>query len=348
MADKTDVNETRYYPRSPFVTSQTSQSRTGYRGPRQYNKLGNLMAHAVSYAKTTKTCRIRKTVPGGDPVGGATFQYPGYFITRSGLSTTDLENKAVIDFYSNLANTNALLPLMFKERQQTINMVSEKVMKLVAIKRNFLKEIRKSWKGNDHKIVQQRWLEYRYGWIPTLMDIDTLVNQPLGLPKTLVSGSSFSRYDDSGFELGEAEIKQNGSISYRLQAYAIPKDPFLKTAAQYGISNPALVAWELVPYSFCVDWVFNIGGYLEHLGALSGLELIDPIISNRHSFHQESYMHARQGLSSCYGSFKGVTGGRTLGVPPYPNPFIPTNGLNLYRFFDAAALLKGQFDRIRR
>lgn len=346
MVDKTDVTETRYD--GPYLVSQTSQTRTGYRGPRHYNKFGGLAANAVVYSKTSKICRNRKWTPTGGTVSPVDFHQPGWFLSRAGISVQRMKDDAAIQFYSKLANTNALLPLMFIERQSTVDMVSEKVMKLVAMKRKFLKEVRKSWKGNDHKIVQQRWLEYRYGWIPTLMDIDTLVNQPLGLPGTKVEGRSFARYDERGAKLGEAELNQNGFMSCRVQSLVLPKDPFMKTASQYGIANPALVAWELVPYSFVVDWVFNIGGYLEHLGALSGLELIGPTTSIRQSFHQESYTPSRGALSSSYGSFKGVTGERSLGVPPYPNPFIPTNGLNLYRFFDAAALLKGQFDRFRR
>lgn len=350
MADFSDVKEERYeYNGSqPFLVSQTLQTRTGYRGRRQYNKLGELRAHAVGYLKSQKICRNRKSSTSGSPVSPVSFQQPEYFIGRQRISRTAVRNDATRKFYQELANTNALLPLMLKERQQTIDMVTEKVMKLVAIKRNFLREMRKSWKGNDHRIVQNRWLEYRYGWLPTIMDIDTLINKPLGNPHAKVSGFAMVRYDDHGYKIGEEELDQNGALLYKVQSIVIPKDPFMKTASQYGIANPGLVLWEMVPYSFVVDWVFDVGGYLEHLGALNGLELVDPITSELHEFFQQSYAPPRSGLTSSYGSYKGKIGGRSLGVPSYPNPFIPNNGMNLTRFLDAAALLKGQFDRFRR
>lgn len=350
MTDVGDRDEKRYIynDTSAFLVYSEQWSRSGYRGPRQYNKLGNLVAHPVTYSKTILRGRPIAYSVTGKPVSSIVSKPPGFLNASPGARVSDLRDKATIDFYSQVANTNALLPLMFKERQQTIDMVSEKVMKLVAMKRNFLKEMRKSWRHNDHKIIQDRWLEYRYGWLPTLMDIDTLINKPLGLPGTLCVSKAFGRYDVNGYNEGGWEFSQNGSVSTRVQALILPRNPFMKTASQYGIANPALVAWELVPYSFAVDWVFNVGGYLEHLGALDGLELVNPTTSWRHTFHQQAYIDARPGLTSGYSSYRGSFGERTLGIPKYPNPLIPSNGMNLFRYFDAAALLKGQFDRFRR
>lgn len=350
MADISDKTETRYIYNGTlsFIVYRSSRTRTGYRGPRQYTKLGNLAAHPVIYSVTERHSRPVAHVTTGSPVSQVPTKVPGWFLGIANTSAQALINEATVKFYQRAANTNAMLPLMLKERQQTIDMVSEKVLKLVAIKRNFLKEMRKSWKRNDHTIVQQRWLEYRYGWIPTLMDIDTLVNQPLGVPGTVCEGRAFQRYEINGYKDSTGNYDQNGHVSARVQALLIARSPFQKTATQYGIANPSLVAWEMVPYSFVVDWVFDVGGYLEHLGALNGLELINPVNSYSHVFHQQNFISARTGLTSGYTSYKGKHGERKVGIPKYPNPFIPNNGMNLSRFFDAAALLKGQFDRFRR
>jgi hypothetical protein len=39
-----------------------------------------------------------------------------------------------------------------------------------------------------------------------------------------------------------------------------------------GITNPLLIAWEVVPYSFVVDWVLPVGTWLESLDALLGYQ----------------------------------------------------------------------------
>lgn len=350
MADITDKNDRRYIyaGTTGYLVHQNYQTRTGYRGKRTYTKLGNLAAHAVQYEKSERICRPIKNSSTGTPASPVPVKAPGIFSGLEGLTPQLLIDEATIKFYAEAANTNALLPLMLKERQQTIDMVTEKVYALVKLKRNFLRELRRRWRGQDHKIVQQRWLEYRYGWLPTLMDINTLVNKPLGLPGTICKGTAFARYEHNGLVEAGWTFSQNGFLSAKVQAFVIPRDPFMKTASQYGIANPSLVVFEMIPYSFVVDWVFNIGGYLEHLGALNGLELINPTNSWRHQFFQEQYIPSRTGLTSGYGSYKGNFGSRSLGIPKYPNPLIPNNGMNLYRFFDAAALLKGQFDKFRK
>lgn len=350
MAEPTDRDDRRYIYNGTikFLIYHQRWTRTGYTGKRVYNKLGNLAAHPVTYVKTQFGGRPMAASATGFPVSSIVQKDHFYMSSRVGVGAQQCIDEATVRFYKQAANTNALLPLMLKERQKTIDMVTEKVIKLVRIKRNFLREMRKSWRTNDHKLVQNRWLEYRYGWIPTVMDINTLVNKPLGIPGTVCRGFSIKRYDSSGYREGDWHYSQTGTFTSQVSAFLTPKDPFMKTASQYGIANPALVVWEMVPYSFAVDWVFDIGGYLEHLGALNGLERINPTYSWKHTFHQEAYAKARPTLTSGYSYYRGTYGDRKVGTPPYPNPFIPNNGMNLTRFFDAAALLKGQFDRFRR
>jgi hypothetical protein len=39
-----------------------------------------------------------------------------------------------------------------------------------------------------------------------------------------------------------------------------------------GIFNPLLIGWELVPFSFVVDWFIPVGSYLEGIDALLGYD----------------------------------------------------------------------------
>jgi len=48
-------------------------------------------------------------------------------------------------------------------------------------------------------------------------------------------------------------------------------DPALKQLAQIGITNPINLAWELIPYSFVIDWLIPVGKFLESLDALVGV-----------------------------------------------------------------------------
>jgi hypothetical protein len=43
-----------------------------------------------------------------------------------------------------------------------------------------------------------------------------------------------------------------------------------------GLTNPAVVAWELVPFSFVVDWFVNVSEFLGQFDEFIGLALDEP------------------------------------------------------------------------
>jgi len=47
------------------------------------------------------------------------------------------------------------------------------------------------------------------------------------------------------------------------------------TLAQLGISNPLLIAWELMPWSFVIDWLLPVGNWISSLDATQGLDFVD-------------------------------------------------------------------------
>jgi len=51
-------------------------------------------------------------------------------------------------------------------------------------------------------------------------------------------------------------------------------DRFLAYMDSIGLVNPAAILWELVPYSFVVDWIVPIGQFLENISAGVGLRFL--------------------------------------------------------------------------
>lgn len=56
--------------------------------------------------------------------------------------------------------------------------------------------------------------------------------------------------------------------------------PLVAFLAQTGFTNPVNLAWELLPFSFVVDWFLPIGPYLETLSQWDGLEFLDGYQTN--------------------------------------------------------------------
>jgi len=115
--------------------------------------------------------------------------------------------------------------------------------------------------------IQQRWLEYEFGWRPLVNDLHegaqavfALTNKPISRrykASIKVPGLVTSMIGVDGHLVtlpGKAlTIKQ-------LRCY-IQED--FSPWTSLGLTHPENVAWELLPYSFVVDWVIPIGTYLQ-------------------------------------------------------------------------------------
>lgn len=135
------------------------------------------------------------------------------------------------------------------------------------------------------------WLEFSYGWRPLLYDIygaaeliaqTNLDARPMRAVGTVKKHRRFYGFaGGSGITataIGDVEEKAKTVIYFDVTSQM--KDTLKST----GISNPALLAWELLPYSFVVDWFIPVGRYLENLNATSGLTFLKGATSYRASY----------------------------------------------------------------
>jgi len=188
----------------------------------------------------------------------------------------------------------------FAERHQTVNMLAKSVNRVasaaMAIRKgkfahasNLLgiKNTKASFFRDavpSPQNLANHWLEYSYGWRPLLQDIHgsmellakTIVkNRPLEISKRAKRIDRFSNYqlyvsDSDGFgafEFANGITERSARVVVR---YAMDND-LAHTFSQTGVSNPINLAWELIPYSFVVDWFVPVGDYLRRLDATSGL-----------------------------------------------------------------------------
>jgi hypothetical protein len=122
------------------------------------------------------------------------------------------------------------------------------------------------------KLASQMWLEYVYGLKP-------LVSSVFGVAEEMIR-HVINRTERFRARYSIHDLPKTAAIS-TLQGYrAMPViGGTFKTSVTYGLDlesrdfdsarfsslNPASIAWELVPYSFVVDWFLDVGGYLRNL-----------------------------------------------------------------------------------
>lgn len=190
----------------------------------------------------------------------------------------------------------------FAERGQTGNLIANTATRVYhaarsmrrADLRGFLNacslpessDIRKAWesvyKTPPSKRLANHWLEYNFGWKPLLSDVkeaaETLASHVLeeNYKEDATASATIKRtveWKPPANSLDptvrfDYKATYRYKIKYRLDQY------WRAAMAQTGIDNPALVAWELLPYSFVIDWFLPVGDYLKRLTAFSGFDLV--------------------------------------------------------------------------
>lgn len=135
-------------------------------------------------------------------------------------------------------------------------------------------------------LVASTWLNYSYGWKPLLNDVynqmealaqaNTAHNDVARVIRkrltTVGSKTTYSKYGGTvKFNVvNDTNVRKEGSIVIYYRYRGGDLNPFLS----FGIQNPQTVAWELLPFSFVVDWFLPVGAYLQSLTATVGLEFL--------------------------------------------------------------------------
>lgn len=125
----------------------------------------------------------------------------------------------------------------------------------------------------SHKDVAGRWLELQYGWLPLLSDVyesskayEALSKQPR---KELVTVSYTRRFVHNASSSPINYSCEGNAMSGMKIYYEMTEQ--MSAARSLGLVDPLTVAWELLPYSFVVDWFIPIGTYLENLNTIPSL-----------------------------------------------------------------------------
>lgn len=123
------------------------------------------------------------------------------------------------------------------------------------------------------KDVSSRWLELQYGWLPMLGDCYEAAK---AYEQSSSSRSQRIRATSGGTFLfeGSQSAPNYISVGTGLKRYSILAElsENLSLSRGLGLTDPLSVAWEVIPYSFVIDWFLPIGLYLENLNIIPKLE----------------------------------------------------------------------------
>lgn len=138
------------------------------------------------------------------------------------------------------------------------------------------------------RLLSQLWLEYRYGWLPLIQDVDSVMK-------------AFQQYAGKGSDISRVSAKrtvstesirpviyasnpddskrtryyyENARTTCRMGIYYKMDQKMIATLSGLGLTSPTALAWELAPFSFVVDWFLPIGPALQAFSAFEGLTFV--------------------------------------------------------------------------
>ncbi len=144
------------------------------------------------------------------------------------------------------------------------------------------KKADKAWRKLD---PTGRWLEYQYGWLPLLSDVygaaEALRSKDRVEMRVTCKGNASDSFTDTTSQgsPGQFIMPMDWLNSHKQEVkVSLTYIPNANWAAQVmsstGISNPLLLQWELMPFSFVCDWFVPVGNFLNSLDATSGYEFL--------------------------------------------------------------------------
>jgi hypothetical protein len=127
-----------------------------------------------------------------------------------------------------------------------------------------------------------------------------------------------------------------------VRALASADNPLSLQASQLGLDNPALLAWELLPYSFILDWYIPVSGFLQNANILADFDIVDPCVTRtRYMYGVLNYPEHTAGGTTSTMTMSCTRKVRTLGIPSHPTPRFSVPAFDATRYTNALALLSG-------
>jgi len=240
-----------------------------------------------------KTTGVKATWTGVVGGGGGPFNSTTHFSTARGntwndLHDTSLDDRAIIAAKIKLKQADVNLGVAYAERNRTARLLGDTARRIgtafKSLKRGDVRAAMRILRVSDANrrprgnSIPQKWLELQYGWKPLLSDVygaaAALSRQPLSdwrvtakaLKEQPMTYSANTSNISNGNSLSTCQVEDLTFV----RIDALPGNELLGSLSSLGITNPLLIGWELVPFSFVVDWMLPIGNWLDSIDALLG------------------------------------------------------------------------------
>lgn len=265
----TNVTDVNYkYTRGENIPKYHSRLKRGELLPltlfEQWEEIGNCRCYYDFHLSTCGTCGTYQTC---DTPNG---YFTSWRITEQQLKDVadQYDPHRFVQFAAAKAYGNGWDVLTFAvELRKTVDMLRSFGLKLYRITKSG--KVRYSANTGNHA-----WLEGRYGWRQLIFDMQdiiklvnslneqrTRVKESSGVTETFSESSVVSTYD---WQAAYFEVTRTNTYSVGLRGTIVADFEPPKIHL-----NPIKTSWEAIPFSFVVDWFYQVGKWIDAMSFLT-------------------------------------------------------------------------------
>jgi hypothetical protein len=194
----------------------------------------------------------------------------------------DVYNLAVTQAHANIDESEILALASMAESGKTVQSMLSIMGRLIRIAKAARKlEVKTIMKELSPKEAANRWMELRYAVRPMVYDVNGILSalqKKREVARRTYRGwasDSLSHTDsvpDQGF-FYECTVDVNRKIEYEVSAReGVLCDVTIDELTIFGVDQLAESLWELIPFSFIVDWFANVGDTIAALTPDAGVK----------------------------------------------------------------------------
>lgn len=212
------------------------------------------------------------------------------------LNEPSFRNRIITEAYAKLNDKKVDFGVALAEATKTANTVlslaDDFARAMIAIKKGDLTTLASVFGASSKKLgkpktsLSERWLQYQYGIKPLVSDLAgmcELHNQTLenGKGKFIQAKRSLTETTPEVEDIIDSSyiFRSKATIGGTVRLRAKVSDEDLRQLTINGLTDYKAIVWELVPWSFVVDWAFPIGTFLAAKEATAGLQMEHAILS---------------------------------------------------------------------
>lgn len=195
----------------------------------------------------------------------------------------DYDKKLKRKLHSKLKGQVVHVGNLIAERKQTMDLVQssvKRILQLVKAKKNILKSV--AAYAKDSKKIAGDILAFKFGVEPLINDIQTFAkyidetsDEPIVVARSNLGGANVSkgaRNPGIPVNIVTPTFRFDGMLEMSYTVKCVVTNPAARSLSQFGLINPLEIAWEILPWSFVIDWFIPVGDWLSSQTSDCGLE----------------------------------------------------------------------------